>query len=86
MQLTKTQQALIDAARLHGGVFSVTRVSGRGPFGGRISHGARQREAMFALEKLGLIRIIDRQSDTDYSRGHAVHCTSWAYALADATR
>lgn len=81
MQLTKTQRQLIDDARAHGGVFSVTRVSGRGAFGGRISHGARQRDALFALERAGLVRIVDRQTDTDYARGNAVHSTSWAYAL-----
>ena len=81
MRLTKTQQALIDDARQQGGRLSVTRASGRGPCGGRIDVGARQRDAMFALEKMGLVRIIDRQTDTDYARGHALHCTTWACVL-----
>lgn len=79
--MTKTEQHLLDEARKHGGRYSVTRALGRGAHGGRIDHGSRQRDAMFALEKRGLIRIVDRQADTDYNRGHAVTCTSWAFEL-----
>lgn len=81
MRLTKTQQELIDTARKHGGRYSVTRALGRGAHGGRIDHGSRQRDAMFALRAKGLIRIVDQQSDTDYNRGHAITCTSWAFEL-----
>ena len=81
MKLTKTQRDLIDAARKHGGRYSVTRADGRGAHGGRINHGARQRDALLALERYGLVRIVDRQSDTEYNRGHAVTYTSWAFEL-----
>lgn len=79
--MNKTEQHLIDEARKYGGRFSVTRAQGRGAHGGKIDHGSRQRDAMFALEKRGLIRIVDRQADTDYNHGHAVTYTSWAFEL-----
>lgn len=81
MRLNKTQKELIDNAILHGGRFFVNRTHGRGSHGGRIDHGSRQRNAMFALEKLGLIRIVDTQTDTDFNRGYSVTCTSWAFVL-----
>lgn len=81
MNLTKTQQQLIAEARRRGGLFSVSRVQGRGAQGGKINYGSRQRDALFGLEKLGMVRIVDRQSDTDYNRGYAVTCTSWAFEL-----
>lgn len=79
--MTKTERHLIDEARKHGGTYSVTRSQGRGAHGGKIDHGSRQRDAMFALEKRGLIRIVDRQTDTEYNRGYAVTSTSWAFVL-----
>lgn len=81
MNLTKTQQHLITEAQKHGGRYSVTRAQGRGANDGRIDQGSRQREALLGLEKCGLVRIVDRQSDTEYTRGRAVTYTSWAFEL-----
>lgn len=81
MKFNKTQQHLIAEARKHGGRYSVTCAQGRGANDGRIDHGSRQRDALFGLEKCGLIRIVDRQSDTEYNRGRAVTYTSWAFEL-----
>lgn len=81
MKLTKTQHALIAQAKKYGGRYSVTASSGRGANGGRRAHGARQRAALFALESLGIIRITDRQTDTDYANGYCISSTSWAFEL-----
>lgn len=79
--LTVTQQKLIDLATRYGGRYSVDTCAGRGPQGGRRNYGSRDRDAMFALEKLGLIRIVAREPWTDYNRGYGMSGNSFAYEL-----
>ena len=81
MKLSKTQQALIERARQHGGAASVVAFSGRGAFGGRVSFGSRERAAMYALEALGLVKVTHRDSDRDHRRGNCVHSTSYRYEI-----
>lgn len=81
MKLTKTQQNLIDQAKKHGGMFSVDTTSGRGPQGGRVAYGARDRAAMFGLEKMGLITITGRQPWSDCNRGYTMGGTHFAFRL-----
>lgn len=90
-KITKTQSRLIDEARRHAAHYgvtpargSVTHAHGRGAYGGRIDQGSRQRDAMFSLEKLGLIRIVDRQSDTEVNRSNAVTYTCWVFEIVNA--
>ncbi len=70
LKLTKTQAQLLDNARKYDGRYSITVGYGRGPQGGRtVSHGARERSAVYKLEKLGLVEITDRQPWSFYQNG-----------------
>lgn len=90
-KITKTQSRLIDEVRRHAAYYGVTpargsviHVHGRGAYGRRIDQGSRQRDAMFGLEKLGLIRIVDRQFNTEFNRGNAVTYTCWVFEVVNA--
>lgn len=48
MTLTKTQQALIERAKMHGGMAAIDAGSGRGARGGRVTFGNRERAALRA--------------------------------------
>jgi hypothetical protein len=82
MKLNKTQSALIEAANRRGGVSSFETHSGRGPFGGRISAGLRDRAALHSLVALGLVEIV--KTDTNcpqYQNGYAMHYTVFTYRI-----
>lgn len=81
MTLSRTQQKLIDLARRYGGRYSVDTCAGRGPCGGRRNYGSRDRDAMFALERAGLIRIVARELWTDYNNGYGMSGNSFVYEL-----
>jgi hypothetical protein len=81
MKLTKTQQALIERARLYGGMATIDAGSGRGAFGGRVSFGNRERDALHKLAALGLVQITNRIKDVDYNRGNTIHTTTTVYKL-----
>lgn len=81
IRLTKTQQALIARARTYGGAFTVECGSGRGAQGGRVSYGSRERAALHKLRDLGLVRIVNTQSDREHNRGYCVFTTSIRYEL-----
>ena len=81
MKLTKTQQALIDRARLYGGMATIDAGSGRGALGGRISFGSRERDALHKLVEMGLVEITNRIKDVDYNRGNSIHTTTTMYKL-----
>lgn len=80
-KLTKTEQKLIDYAKYHGGRYGITTTYGRGPYGGRVNYGARERNAMFNLEKKGLIKITYLQHWQEYNRGYGQGGTSFAFEL-----
>jgi hypothetical protein len=80
--MTKTQASLLELARKYGGNYSITTCYGRGPKGGRVTGGARERDAMFALEKMGLIVITDRQPWEEYNSGYKQSGNSIAFKLA----
>lgn len=82
-RLTKTQTALVTAAQRRGGTYSVECGSGRGSRGGRISFGSRERDALFALEKAGVVRITGRQSDGTWwtGNGNQVRTTILTFEL-----
>jgi hypothetical protein len=81
--MNKTQQHLMAMIAAHGGVYGVDTMSGRGPGGGKtVSAGARQRDAMFALENKGLIKITNRTAWTESRNGYTVGGTSFAFSLA----
>lgn len=71
MKLSKTETKLLTIARQYGGHYSIETCYGRGSYGGRRNYGARDRNAMFKLEKAGLIRIVSRQPWQDYNRGYS---------------
>lgn len=81
--MTKTEQKLIDLARKYGGSYSVTTAYGRGPNGGRISGGYRERDAMYKLAAKGLIKIVDRQPWEEYNRGNKQSGNTFAFTLVD---
>lgn len=81
--MTKTEQKLIDLARKHSGMYSITTVYGRGAFGGKIQAGIREKNAMFKLEAKGLIKIVDRQPWQDYNRGYYQGGNTFAFILVD---
>lgn len=79
--MTKTEQSLLVRARKHGGVYSVDTVYGRGPYGGKVQAGMRERNAMFKLEAKGMIEIVNRQPWQDYNRGYGMGGTTFAYRI-----
>jgi len=74
--MTKTQQMLLDKARANGGWWQVESGGGRGPKGGVISYGSRERRAVYALEAAGLVKIIGRDSgDIWMGNGNQIRST-----------
>ena len=67
--MTKTEQMILSEIAKRG-FFSIETCYGRGTGGGRVQYGVRDRNAMFKLEKLGLITITKRESWQDYNRGY----------------
>ena len=82
--ITKTQQHLIERAKLYGGQAAVDAGSGRGALGGRISFGNRERAALHKLVEMGMVEITNRVKDVDYNRGNSVHTTTTMYRLVPA--
>ena len=69
--MTKTQQYLMEMLAKHNGTYSIETCYGRGPQGGKtVAHGARRRDAMFALEEQGLIKIVSRQAWSESRNGY----------------
>ena len=79
--MTKTQAALLDAAKLHGGQAAIDCGSGRGALGGRVSFGARERAALHKLAEMGLVEITNRIPSVEYNRGNSIHTTTIMYRL-----
>jgi hypothetical protein len=80
--MTKTQQYLLEMIAKHSGVYGVDTMSGRGPKGGKtVSAGSRMRDAMFALENKGLIKITNRTTWSESRNGYTVGGTSFAFSL-----
>jgi hypothetical protein len=82
--MTKTQQKLIDLAKSHGGCYAVECGGGRGPEGGRISYGARDRGALLLLVEQGKAEITMRDYHNEYNRGYCVRHTILAFRLIPA--
>jgi hypothetical protein len=81
MKLSKTEVALIQRAKQNGGTGGFETRYGRGPCGGRLNHGARQRDALLSLESHGLVTITVREPWQDYNRGYGSGGTIFAYRL-----
>lgn len=79
--LTKTQQSLIERAKLYNGMASIDCGSGRGALGGRVSFGNRERAALQKLADMGLVEVTNHIRDVDYNRGNSVHTTTMVYRL-----
>lgn len=79
--MNKTQTKLLELARTYGGFYSIATCRGRGPKGGKLIHGNRERDAMFALEKAGLIVITERHPWEVYNSGYKQSGTSFGFKL-----
>lgn len=79
--MTKTEQKLIQLAKQYGGRYTVGTCYGRGPAGGRLNYGTRDRDAMFKLEKAGLIKIVAREPWQDINRGHCQSGNTFVFEL-----
>jgi len=79
--LTKTEKMLLEEAKKHNGRYSVETCYGRGPYGGRANYGARERNAMFKLEKRGMIEITERTRWNDVNRGYTQGGTVFAFKI-----
>jgi hypothetical protein len=66
---TKTQTKLIDLARKHNGFYSIETCYGRGPKGGKLQAGVRERNALFDLEEMGIVEITSREPWQEYNSG-----------------
>ena len=55
MKLTKTEAILIERAKRTGGRTAAESCSGRGPEGGRVSHGRRETGAIRSLIEKGIM-------------------------------
>lgn len=82
MKLTKTEQYLLDMAKQRGH-YSIEVGGGRGPEGGKISYGTRERNAMLKLEDKGLIQITSRNSFSECNRGYTVRSTIFCFKIVD---
>ena len=85
MRLTKTQQALIERAKLRG-VISVTECWGRGAQGGKVSGGAREMKAARDLVKLGVFRQVNPIGEPpfrDTNAGNTTFYRSNVFELAE---
>ena len=65
--MTKTEQMILSEIT-NRGFFNIETCYGRGAGGG---YGIRARNAMFKLEKIGLIKITNRESWQDCNRGYS---------------
>ena len=74
MKLTKTEERILTHLRTYG-YYTVETGSGRGPSGGRIKFGARERDAMFSLRDKGLAMITSREPWVDVRSGYTVSGT-----------
>jgi len=81
MKMTKTQQTLIERAKMYGGTSAIVAGSGRGAHGGRVTFGNRERAALRKLADMGLIEITNLVKDVDYNRGYSIHTTTTMYRL-----
>ena len=81
MKLTKTELELIALARKSGGTYSIETGYGRGPNGGKIQYGVRERNAMFKLIKRGFAIMQDRSPWQDYNRGHGIGGNIFVFRL-----
>lgn len=79
--MTKTQTKLLELAREYGGHYSITTCYGRGPKGGKVRAGMRERDALFALEKLGFVVITNRQPWSETNRGYTQSGNSIAFKV-----
>ena len=80
-KLTKTQQALLDRANARDGrISSVEACGGKGAKGGRLSWGARERDALNKLAELGLVEIIRIDRSAEWmGNGNTLHCSLYTY-------
>lgn len=75
MAFSKAEQALLDKLAARGAV-SVELVHGRGPQGGKVSHGAREYRAARNLENKGLVTVATHRSTLNVGNGHTCWVTS----------
>lgn len=80
--MNKTQTTLIAKATQHGGSGAIECGGGRGPLGGRVSYGSRERDALFALVEAGKATITSRDSQDLYDNGYCVRTTVINFALS----
>lgn len=78
--MTKTEQKLLEMAAKYGRG-CVTTAYGRGPKGGRVSGGHRDRDAMYKLVAKGLVKIVARDPWEDYNRGYKQSGNSFVFEL-----
>lgn len=83
MKLTKTEHNLIREAAIRGGFYAIETMSGRGAFGGRVQAGARERAALLKLVDRGVVRIVNRDTSVEYTRGHAITVTLLRYQIIE---
>ena len=84
INLNKTEQALIERAKHHGGRAGVDCGSGRGSLGGRVSFGSREAAALSKLADAGLVKIVSTIKDIDYNNGYGIHTTTFSFQLVSA--
>ncbi len=70
MKLSKTEAQLIEKARYYGGSYGVQTCYGRGPSGGRVQYGTRERNAVYKLVERGLAMVTNVEPWQDYNRGY----------------
>lgn len=78
--MNKTETLLLARINTHGHG-ALESGGGRGPDGGRISFGTRERNALMALVERGIVEITDRSKSVEYNKGNSVHSTLFTYKL-----
>ena len=68
--MTKTEKMIL-AEVAKRGYFAVETCYGKGPYGGSVQYGLRERRAMFKLVDAGILKITKREPWQDYNRGYS---------------
>jgi hypothetical protein len=77
----KTEAQLLAFAAKRNGFYSIECGGGRGPDGGKVSYGTRNRNAVMSLVEKGIIEITHRDSANESNRGYTVRHTVLAFKV-----
>ena len=81
MQLTKTEQTLIERAKQHPHNITSVQFGYKTTSSGSKSFGSREHDAAVKLVKKGVFVFVEHYYYTIYQNGYSTHCTDASYKL-----